>query len=261
MTQWHWSWPLPILAAPVPQNFSMTNGLSKMGLLTALSVAMACVSLAQVPASATPSPCGNDHKVIAPRNPRTGTDGDILPGQRIVQLKFPLGENATLSVVEYPRSSKEAKSYNSTIIVRRGHERKEYALTRLIKYGSGLRLVELASFCSAPDSGTVFLAFETPSIGAAEGFVVIRYSSDRIKVQALPIVDQGRIVVTKAEPNKVELWSATGRASAIDCDACNKYYVIQSCEVGKSAVTCNRQPGPAKIRSPSKFIDARIEVR
>jgi hypothetical protein len=240
----------------------MMNTLLKVGLLGSLLLAPIQSRLfAQAAATVPTSGCEDAHRVIVPKNPRVGTDGYILPGQTIVQLTLPLGENATARVVEYPHSSKEEDTYNSTIIIQRGQERKEYALGRLIKLGSGLRLVEIASFCTAPDSGTVFLAFETPSIGAAEGFAVIRYSSEAVDVQVLPMVNQGRIVVSKAKPNKVELWSATGSASVIDCDACNKHYAIQSCEIGEQAATCNRQPGPGEIRSPSKFIGARIEVR
>lgn len=240
----------------------MMKKLTEAALAVALSAAtMGCVALAQTPASPAPLGCENGHKIITPKNPRMGTDGDILPGQAIVQLEIPLGKNATARVVEYPRSIKERDSYNSTIIIQRGQERKEYALGRLIKFGSVLRLVEIASFCTAPDRGIAFLAFETPSIGAAEGFAAIRYSSETVDVQVLPIVNQGRIVVSKADPTRVELWSATGSASVIDCDACDKHYSIQSCEIGRQTFMCNQQAGPGKIRSPRKFIGSRIEVR
>jgi len=240
----------------------MMNRLSKAGLFAALSVAaMGCVSLAQAPASPALSGCENNHKVLVPKNPRMGANANILPGQVIVQLRLTLDENTRVKVVEYPRSSKDVDSYNSTIIIQRGQEQKEYALGRLIQPGSGLRLVEIASFCTSPDSGTVFLAFETPSIGATEGFAVIQYSAATVDVKVLPMADQGRIVVSKAEPDKVELWSATGSASVIDCDACNKHYAVQDCKIGEHGVMCKRHPGAGEVRSPSKVIGARIEVR
>lgn len=164
-------------------------------------------------------------------------------------------------VEERPRTGKDVDSYNSTIIVQRRLERKEYALWRLIKLGSGLRLVETASFCASPDKKTVVLAFETPSVGATEGFAVIRYSSEGVDVQVLPMAEQGRIVVNKADLSRVELWSAKGSASKIDCDACKKHYAVQDCEIGGASVTCSPLTDMDEIRSPSKFIGARIEVR
>jgi hypothetical protein len=217
--------------------------------------------LAQAPGSSPVPGCEDSHKVLTPKMPRMGADGNIVPGQTIVQLKLTLAEGTLIRVVENPRTGKDLDTYNSTIIVQRGEERKAYALGRLIKYGSSLRLVETASFCSSPDKKTLFLAFETPSVGAAEGFAVIQYSSGGIDVQVLPMADQGRIVVSKADLSKVELWSAKGSASKIDCDACKKHYEVQDCGVGEHSVRCSPRAGVDEIRSPAKFIGARIEVR
>jgi hypothetical protein len=190
-----------------------------------------------------------------------GADGNILAGQAIVQAKLILDESTTVRIVEYPRSGADLDSYNSIVIVQRGQEQKKYPLGQLIKDGSVLRLVEVASLCASSDQGTVFLAFEAGSTGAAEGFAVIRYSPGAVDVQAFPMVNQGRIAVSKVDPEKVELWSATGSASQIDCDACKKHYAVQDCTVGQQSVECKQRPGPGEVLSPDKFMNARIVVR
>jgi hypothetical protein len=190
-----------------------------------------------------------------------GTSGIILPGQAIVQAKVTLDESTTVRVVEYPRSGNDLDHYNSTVIIQRAQEKKRYPIDRLIKGGSVLRLVEVASLCGSPSQGTVFLAFEAGSTGAAEGFAVIRFSPDAVDVQALPMASQGGIVISRADPDKLELWSATGSASKIDCDACKKHYAVQDCSVGQQSVECKQRPGPGEVLLPDKFVRARIEIR
>jgi hypothetical protein len=229
--------------------------------------AMQPLVFAQSPEPAQVIGCKEIHRDLTPSNPRLGTDGNIIVGQAIVQMRLALGENTTVKVVEYPRSLKVLHghildSYSSTIIVQRGQERKEYSVGRLIKLGLTLRLVEVASLCtSSSGQGTVFLAFESSSIGLAQGFAVIRYSAETVDVQALPMANQGRIVVSKAEPEKVEMWSATGSAGPIDCDACKKYYAVKDCDISQQSVVCKQRLGTRKIVAPDTFMNARIEVR
>jgi hypothetical protein len=205
--------------------------------------------------------CTESHRLVTPRNPRLGADGNILAGRAIVQAKLILDGSTTVRIVEYPRSGTDLDSYNSTVIIQRGQEQMKYPLARLVKGGSVLRLVEVASLCSSSDQGTVFLAFEAGSTGAAEGFALIRYSPESVDVQAFPMAYEGRIVVSKADPEKVGLWSATGSASQIDCDACKKHYAVQDCNVGQQTVECKQRPGPGEVLFPDKFMSARIEIR
>ncbi len=242
----------------------MLNALCKIWILASISVAAMQPLLSAQSREPSHAPgCEESHRVITPRNPRVGTDGNILAGQAIVQMRLALDENTRVRVVEYPRSSKVLDSYNSTIVIQRGQERTEYSVGRLIKHGSNLRLVEVASLCTSSfDQGKIFLAFGTPNVGAAEGFAVILYSPEAVDFQAFPVASQGRIVVNKAEPDKVELWSATGPARPLeDCDACKKHYVVLDCRVGKQSVECKRRPGAGKVVAPDAFERARIEVR
>ena len=231
------------------------------GLVIALSiVARGGNLLAQGPASLVMSGCEIRHTVLAPRNPRFGADGRIVPGQTIVQMALHLNESTTVKVVEYPRSDGGGDAYNSTIIVQHGQEQKNYALGRRYKFfGQSLRIVETAAVCSSPSSGTAFFAFEA-GMGAAEVFAIIRYSSDGADVQMLPMVYQGRIVVKKIQLNKVELWSAKGSAGKLECDGCEKDYALRICEIGEHSVTCKERAGAEKLRSASEFISARIDV-
>lgn len=238
------------------------NALCKTWLLASLSAAVTQpVLLAQSPEPSRPLGCVESHRVVAPKNPRMGLDGSIVAGQVIVQAKLALDENTTAKIVESPRSGNDLDSYNSTVIVQRGQQQKKYPLEGLIKGGSLLRLVEVASLCGSSNQGTVFLAFEAGSSGAAEGFAVIRYSSEAVDVLAFPMANQGRIVVTKARPEEVELWSASGSAGGIDCDACKKRYSVRDCKVGQDSVECKQRPAAGEALSPDKFMRARIDLR
>lgn len=240
----------------------MMNMLCKAWLLAYLSAAaMQPLLLAQSPEPSQPLGCVESHRVIAPKNPRMGADGNILAGQVIVQARLTLDGSTTAKIVEYPRSGNDLDSYNSMVIIQRGQEQKKYPLERLIKGGSLLRLVEVASLCGSSNQGTVFLAFEAGSSGAAEGFAVVRYSPESVDVQALPMANQGRIVVRKATPNEVELWSASRSAGGIDCDACKKHYSVRDCNVEKDSVECKQRPEAGEVLSPDKFMRARINLR
>ncbi len=204
--------------------------------------------------------CTVEHRTVAFKDPRVGKDGKILPGQVLVRGRLTLDSHTTARIVEYPRYGGDLDSYNSTVIVRRGQQQTKYSIGQLIKYGSGLRLVEIASLCDSSDQGTVILAFEAGSTGSAEGFAVIRHSLDTVDVRTFPLVTQGRIVIKPTVPDEVELWSTTQRDASL-CEACKKHYVIQDCHVGQQSVECKQRPGPGEILSPDKFMRARIEVR
>ena len=218
--------------------------------------------LAQPPAAVPASGCEETHRKIAGKNPRRTTNGIIVPGQAIAQLRLALGQNTILRVVEYPATGKDIDLWNSTIILQRGQEQTKYPLGKLIRYGNALRLVEAVSLCGDAGQNTIFLAFESYATGANEGFVIIRYSPESAEVKGFPPVRQGGIVIDRSNPNRAELWSASGTPKgAIECDACEKVYEIQDCRVGEKSMDCKRRPGTVGPFSPEKFMGARIEVR
>lgn len=204
--------------------------------------------------------CRQTHRSFAPRNPKIGGNGNIIAGQQLVQLRFQINGNTSISVVEHPASDKDLDKYNSTLILRRNHEKQTYALAQLVKGGDVLRVVELACICTAPDRGVIYLAFEAGSTGAAEGFVAIPFSSQGVSAYGLPISYQGRIVVKRDHPGSVELWSASN-ASGIDCDACKKRYSVQDCKLGDRAVQCSARPATLIPASPMRFMKARIAIQ
>jgi hypothetical protein len=150
-------------------------------------------------------------------------------------------------------------AYHSTILVQHGHRERQYPLKDLIRGGEFLRIVEIARLCSTPDAGAVFLAFESASTGASEGFVVVQYFPRAITVQGLPPANQGRIVIRS--PTEVELWTAQGAESlgAIECDGCKKRYAVEACHLGEE-VRCSTPTRIVHSVSPDKFIQARIAV-
>lgn len=218
--------------------------------------------LAQSPATVPASGCEETHRKIAGKNPPRTANGIIVPGQAIAQLRLALGQNTILQVVEYPTTGKDIDLWNSTIILQRGQEETTYPLGQLIRYGDGLRLVEVASLCGDAGQNTIVLAFESNATGAEEGFVIIRYSRESAEVKGFPPARQGRIVIDRSDPNRAELWSASGSPKgAIECDACEKIYEIQDCRVWEKSIDCKRRPETVGPFPPEKFMQARIEVR
>jgi hypothetical protein len=241
----------------------MMKKLCKVALLTSLlATATQYYLLAQSPVTDPTSACENSHRIIAPKNPRMSADRSILSGQSIVQTRLALSQNTILQVIEYPATGKDIELWNSTIILQRGQEKTKYPLGQLIRYGAALRLVEIASLCANAGQNTIVLAFESYATGADEGFVIIRYSPESVEVKGFPPVRQGRIVIDRSNPNRAELWSATGSPDgAIECDACEKIYQIQDCRVGEKSTDCVRRPGTVGPLPPGKFMGARIDVR
>lgn len=237
--------------------------LCKAGLLASLlGTGMQSYLLAKSPLTTPASGCEETHRTIAGKNPRSTANGIIVPGQAIAQFRLALGQNTILRVVEYPTTGEDIDLWNSTIILQRGQEKTKFPLGRLIRYGDGLRLVEVASLCGDAGQNTIVLAFESFATGADEGFVIIRYSPESAEVKGFPPARQGRIVIDRSNPNRAELWSASGSPKgAIECDACKKFYQIQDCRVGEKSMDCMRRPGTVGPFSPEKFMRARIKVR
>ncbi len=217
---------------------------------------------AQTSIPATISDCGIHHELFTPTNPRTTAGGDFIPGQAIVQARMKLDANTSIRIVEYPRPSRSAlDAYNSVIIVQRGQQKTKYPLRKLIRYGSGFRVVEIASLCASTDAGVVYFAFETPSTGAEVSFVEMRYSPDSLTVQGFPVANQGRIIVSKDAQYPAELWSANGEPKgATRCDACPTYYRIQDCQMGPEKLECRTRTREVGPFLPDKFMRARIKI-
>jgi hypothetical protein len=154
-------------------------------------------------------------------------------------------------------------TYNSTIIVSGGRKPQRYTLKNLIRSGEFFRIVEAARLCSAPDAGTVFLAFETPFVGAMESFAIVQYSPRVITVQGLPVADQGRIVVQS--PTEVDLWTAAGEwgidLGGIVSDAAPKRYAVRACHLEQQGVRCSSSTKMVGPVSPDTFMAARIKIR
>jgi hypothetical protein len=214
--------------------------------------------MGQSPVPVTPT-CAPDHRVIAPRNP-TDLNGAIVPGQSLTQARIELGDKRSMRIVEHPQTGKDLDAYNSTIVVQGGPKVQAYPLKDLVKFGEFFRIVETARLCSAPDAGTVFLAFEAGSTGAAEVFTVVQYSPRAVTVRGLPEADYGRIVVRS--PAEVEVWTA-GQVGpgVIDSNATERPYTFKTCHLTQEGVRCSNSTKTVGPISPAKFIGARIEVR
>lgn len=233
--------------------------LTKKTMSSALLVLACSFFIANISLADTTPACKEEHRVIAPKNPSLTADGSIVPGQSIVQAKFSPFQNLRINVIERPRSGEDLDTYNSTVVVEYKEKQQEYAVARLIKGGAALRLVEAASLCSSYTAGMLVLAFEAPSTGAAEGFVLVQYSAGAVDVKALPMVTQGKIVVHHSAADTIELWSTT-QSDATLCGACKKRYVIKDCNI-RHATRCIARAARAGPLSPQKFAQHRIEIR
>ena len=204
--------------------------------------------------------CVAAHKLVIPRNPREGSDGRFLPGQVLLQRSIQINPQTMVKVLESPSSGRDLDEYNSTIVVERGPIKDRYRVRDLIKYGELLRIVEYAIACPTPEESTLLLGFETCCTGQAEGFVVLRIGTSSSEVWALPMANEGRIVVNRSDPSTVELWSAN-RSDLSLCEACPKHYVVSDCRQNKASSTCAPHPRRTTPIDPDKFMEHRIELR
>ena len=128
--------------------------------------------------------------------------------------------------------------------------------------GSDLRLDEIASICTGPNEGRVILAFETVGSQTGQAFVLLQYSHTFITVEPFPVVTlQGSLTISRSEPAKAELWSATKPGPGVDCTACSKYYAVQDCRISRAGIKCATRPGLVGPLSPDKFEEHSIELR
>jgi hypothetical protein len=237
----------------------MMTALQKLLLLLLCVVGIQTESLAFVQSATSPKmECKREHRVIAPKTPSRTADGSIAPNQALLQAKFEITNDTSVRVIEYPKSGDELDTYNSTVIVQRGRAQTRYDIGKLIKGGTVLRLVEIVSLCTASDEGQIILAFEGGSTGAVEGFAILRFTPGVVEVKALPIANQGRIVVKDATARNVELWSASPGDAGL-CTACKKKYTVRECTVGQQDVDCARARTVGRF-APDAFLKHRIEI-
>lgn len=175
----------------------------------------------------------------------------------VTRAVFKLSDGTTLAIKEHPKIGK-AVNFNSEIVVGEGNT---FTLRNLIRGGESFRFVQAGSACGTPGSGALLLAFETAFTGQYEAFVLIRYSPRGIRVYGLPPARQARAVLRSGEDNHVEIWAAEEEsAPPIDCDACPRYYSIQSCGLAHQKMRCKLLRKTRKPLSPYKFIGHRIKI-
>lgn len=206
--------------------------------------------------------CGTTHQAITLQNPRRDEDDIIIPGQRLLQVKFNLDQNTMVSVIEYPQSGQDIDLFNPAVVVRRDRKEQNYPLKQVIKDGDALRIVQVAHLCASSNRGLAILAFESYATGDEEGFTIIDYDQTSVRIKGIPLeVWQGRIVISTSTPDQAEVWSTTSDEEANLCRACDKHYVVYDCRIEDPAIKCTRRPGLVGPLPPDNFTDHPITVR
>lgn len=206
--------------------------------------------------------CRTTHPAITLQNPRTDEDGLIVPGQRLLQVKFNLDPDTAVDVIEYPKSGQDIDLFNSTVAVLRNRQEESHPLKEIIQGGDGLRIVQVAHLCASSNRGLAILAFESYATGDEEGFAIIDYDQASVHVKGVPLeVWQGRIVISTSAPDRVEVWSTTSGEEANLCRACDKHYMVYDCRIGDTAIRCTKRPGLVGPLPPDDFTDHPITVR
>jgi hypothetical protein len=203
--------------------------------------------------------CEERHETFPLLLPPKDEDGKLI-SQMLARAKFRLNEETTLRIIEYPRSRGDEDTYNSVIVIEQAGRHKEYPLASTIRGGSALRLLKSFSYCMSSGKGLLALSFQAGWTGSAQGFVLIPYSKDWIDVKTFPIVYQGRMVISRSDPNNVELWSSVPE-DRHTCDACEKRYSIQDCKIGGRSTICKKRPNVEGPISPSQFIHESIKIQ
>lgn len=189
--------------------------------------------------------------------PPITTDTDASDNRTILRANISLSDETTLEIHEL-QSPTGDDDYNTTVTIAHDTVKHKYVVSKLIKQGQALRLMQATTVCSASGRKVVILGFEAGSTDATQGFVVVSASAPS-HVWALPIVRQGKLVVSSDNPQRAVLWSTTP-ADQLDCDACKKRYIVQDCTLGED-VNCHKRKRLIGPLDPNEITREIVETR
>jgi len=188
----------------------------------------------------------------------TAQSDDIAIARHRKTLRAEVSISSDMSVrfYELPTSVME---YNSTISVYRGRRViATYAVGQMIR-DQALRLVHLA-LLHYDDAGTVVAEYEGGGVGAREGFAILHFSSEGVKLHTLPLSDYGKVVVFRNDPNYVKVWSASLNED-MSSPVADRAYLTRVCHWHPQGFLCDppkREPG---VFTPGGISDPGIEIR
>jgi hypothetical protein len=172
---------------------------------------------------------------------------------------FELVTGILVRIQEIPYSGEKHDQFRPLLVIRQPRDKlQSYDITELLKGADRFRFMgESERVCGPSEEGALFLAYGTVPSALRVGFVRVHYSAGSVDVVALPLVNQGKIVLSRANLSEAELWSATGPSAAPS----KRKYEVSKCEVTSGTVECEREPGEERIADPRDFDEHRIEVK
>jgi hypothetical protein len=168
-------------------------------------------------------------------------------------------DNSTYVDIQEFRQKAGSGEWKTNITITQEKTEQRIPLGELIRDGQDLRLFRTFSIC-IPHQEALIIGLTRGWFDAIQGFVIIRRVDGKIGAYGLPVVQQGKIVVNRADLNNVKMWSASPDDEGL-CNACEKRYIVMECSYDLNGYKCKPEKklyGPIAPNLVTKNI---IEIR
>lgn len=227
-------------------------------LLTVLSIVSIVGPVDRIAWSQSNAAVSDHDEIRAYTLPNAKADDDALSNHRTIQRALiKIDETLTIEVSERPTSVDNFDTFVTT----RGVNRKPqvYYVGRMIG-DKALRLVHGALLRSDSHSGMLsgmlVLEFEGGSVGAREGFAILRYGPEWVQLHVLPLSDYGKVVVFPDRQDLAEVWS--GDCASMPPGSAGCGYRKRLCTWSSTGYTCSKW---SVVKGLFKISDTGIEIR
>ena len=186
--------------------------------------------------------------------PDAKADDDALSNHRTIQRALiKIDETLTVEVSERPTSVDNFNTFVTTHSVNRKPQ--IFYVGRMIG-DRPLRLVHGALLRSNSHSGMLVLEFEGGSVGAREGFAILRYGPEWVQLSVLPLSDYGKVIVFRDRQDLAEVWS--GDCASMPSDSAGCEYRRRLCTWSRTGYICDKS---TNVKGLFKISDTGIEIR
>jgi len=183
-------------------------------------------------------------------------DNAIKDHRSIDRAKITLNDSINVDLLERPKSIDNNDSI--LILYVSGQAPRVLHIGRMIG-DLQLRIVHAALVRMDSARGMLVLEYEGGSVGAIEGFAVLRFEQHSAKVHVLPLARYGKVVVSRGKQDDAEVWS--GDCAGLPPDAQGCEYVSRMCTWGIEDYSCARSKKMKGLFSQYDTSDPGIEIR
>ena len=175
----------------------------------------------------------------------------------IWRAKITLNGSMHVKLLEKPKSIENNDSILEIHVS--GKHPRTFEIGRLLKCPE-LRFVHAALIHTDSTRGMLVLEYEGGSIGAREGFAVVRFDEHSATVHVLPLTDFGKVVVFRGNQGIAEIWSGDDCLSASpDSGGCE--YITRMCTWRAEGYSCDQPKRMEGVFNQNDISDPGIEIR